>query len=352
MTHGQYTFTAKIMKNPRIKRWVDKSYIDPKWKDESKSPMEMVCLKSTTNFKICGNSATVPQMGGARTPNVILTGSEPESFVKEVTFSQKDKEKRSTTESWLRYMVQHDNINFKDFFTISFHKPTKDLVKQYLQIKHIKNVILDFLYKNSRPDNKVRIWFFVEKEGMFFRQGKNGDLDLMFGGDLHIHFLIENIEDPIKWFRKKSRNITINNKRLLQFHLREPVDIDGKDKPKRTLSLQDLMNEALINHLKNKIVEMPRSKDGIIRKEIGDIRKRLHYVNKSLSSVEFDKWEHIDFEHSDISQCPLNKEQSSLHTYRDVKPALNLRIEENDIINHPKNLKFKKKDEANITNIC
>ena len=306
------------MKNPPVKTWVDKSYIDPNWKDESNSPMEMVCLKSRTKSN---NSVKFPQIGGARTPNVILTGSEPESFVKEVTFSLRDKEKRSTTESWLKYMVQHDNIRFKDFFTISFHKPTNDVVKQYLQIKHIKNVILDFLYKNSRPENRVRIWFFVEKEGMFFRQGKNGDLEVMYGGDLHIHFLIENIEDPVRWFRKKSRNITIKNKRLLQFHLREPVDIDGKDKPLRPLSLQDLMNEALINHLKNKIVEMPRSKDGIIRKQIGDIRKRLHYVNKSLSSVEFDKWEHIDFEHSDISQCPLNKPRTNLNRYRDDKPT-------------------------------
>ena len=42
-------------------------------------------------------------------------------------------------------------------------------------------------------------------------------------------------------------------------------------------------------------------------KDKKDIKKRIHYSNKSLSSFEFDRWEHIDFLASDLSYCPIKK---------------------------------------------
>ena len=35
-------------------------------------------------------------------------------------------------------------------------------------------------------------------------------------------------------------------------------------------------------------------------KKIGDFETRLHYVNKSLDKLDFDGWEHIDIENSDL----------------------------------------------------
>ena len=33
---------------------------------------------------------------------------------------------------------------------------------------------------------------------------------------------------------------------------------------------------------------------------IGDIEKRIQYLNKSLDSMDFDEWEHIDHQNSDL----------------------------------------------------
>jgi len=35
-------------------------------------------------------------------------------------------------------------------------------------------------------------------------------------------------------------------------------------------------------------------------RRVGDIQKRIQYVNKSLNTLDFDKWEHIDFQNSDL----------------------------------------------------
>jgi len=60
------------------------------------------------------------------------------------------------------------------------------------------------------------------------------------------------------------------------------------------------MRETLINHLQKNIWRCPKSNQGVDIRDFGEIKKRVHYVNKSLSSVEFDKWEHIDFSNSDL----------------------------------------------------
>ena len=208
--------------------------------------------------------------------------------------------KRWSTESWLRDLIEQENFQFKDFLNISFHNPNKDVVDQYLDNKHIRNVILDFYYKNQRPKDKIRLWFFTERESMFFRQGKNQHLDVIKGGNLHIHILMERV-DPDWWLKRNNRKIGINKRTIRRL-------LDGE------CSTLDVMREALTNHLRHKVWRFPKSYQGADIRDIGEIKKRVHYVNKALSSVEFDKWEHIDFENSDLPICPLRKPKLHIHS--------------------------------------
>ncbi len=253
--------TSTLMKSPVKKRT-----------DESTLPMEMVCPKINDNLKDTENSA-----------------------LRHLPHS-----KRWSTETWLKGLIEQENLDFKDFISISFHNPNKDVVDQYLDNDHIKNVILDFFYKNSKPDNRIRLWFFIERESMFFRQAKNQHLELVQGGDLHIHILMERV-DLDWWLKGKNRNITLKKKTLYNV-------MTGN------FTRLELMRETLINHIKDKVWRCPKSKQGVDIRDSGKIKKRIHYVNKSLSSVEFDKWEHIDFANSDLPICPVNKPKALIHS--------------------------------------
>ena len=214
----------------------------------------------------------------------------------------KNSTKRWSTERWLKTMSEQENFEFKDFITISYRHPRKDIIDQYFDNAHIKRVILDFFYPNRKPTNRIRLWIFAERQEMFFRQGKNPHLELIKGGDLHTHILMERI-DPQKWITSRNRKITINKSSLNALFRGE-------------YSIEELMNESLINHLKRNIWRVGKSNQSIDIRDIKDHKKRIHYTNKSLSSFEFDKWEHIDFENSDLNICPIKKPKIYLNTNR------------------------------------
>ena len=124
----------------KCKTWTDESLKDPNFKKKLINPKGKVC---------------------------------PELKVIRFDTERKRPHKRWSTERWLEEMIREFDINFQDFITISFHQPNKDIVDQSLLGKHIKKVILDFFYKKNKPINMINIWIFIEREGMFFRQGKN-----------------------------------------------------------------------------------------------------------------------------------------------------------------------------------
>ena len=125
----------------------------------------------------------------------------------------KNSTKRWSTERWLKTMTEQENLEFKDFISISYRHPRKDIIDQYFDNAHIKRVILDFFYPNKKPINRIRLWIFAERQEMFFRQGKNSHLELIKGGDLHTHIMMEGI-DPQKWITSRNRKITINKSSL------------------------------------------------------------------------------------------------------------------------------------------
>ena len=245
----------------KCKTWTDESLKDPNFKEKLINPKGKVC---------------------------------PELKVIRFDTERKRPHKRWSTERWLEEMTREFDINFQDFITISFHKPNKDIVDQSLLGKHIKKVILDFFYKKNKPINMINIWIFVEREGMFFRQGKNLEKEPIFNGQLHLHILLERV-DLDWWFSTKNRDITIKKSHLHNFF---------KDNfPTKS----ELMRESLMNHLKRYVNTIGSSKQAVDIKDSGETKKRIHYVNKALSSVEFDKWEHIDFLNSDLPCCPVKR---------------------------------------------
>ena len=73
--------------------------------------------------------------------------------------------KRKTTEAWLKGLAKERGFKFRYFLTLSFYKPQRCIINQYLDNEHIKKVILDFFYPNKKPKNRIRFWLFVENVG-------------------------------------------------------------------------------------------------------------------------------------------------------------------------------------------
>lgn len=179
--------------------------------------------------------------------------------------------KRKTTEEWLQEIIDEERLRFRYFITLSFNRAQRCEISQYLDNRHIKRVILDFFYPNKKPENRIKIWFFVEKH---------------LSGSLHLHILLEGM-DGLTWLRKNNRRISLSKKTLFNIVARD-------------FSMDDVITEALTNHLQSYVRRLGTGRQSVDMRSIGNIRQRVHYVNKSLSSLDFDKWEHIDFQNSDL----------------------------------------------------
>ena len=179
--------------------------------------------------------------------------------------------KRKTTESWLKGLVKERGFKFRYFLTLSFYKPQRCIINQYLDNEHIKKVILDFFYTNKKPKNRIRFWLFVEKHK---------------DGDLHLHVLMEGM-DEMEWLSKRNRKISIRKTTILDV-------IQGKQ------SIGEMMLESLAHHMKRWVFRLGHGKQSFNAKDIGVVDWRIEYLNKSLDSWDFNGWEHIDVRNSDM----------------------------------------------------
>ena len=194
--------------------------------------------------------------------------------------------KRWSTEYWLRNLVVQKDFQFKYFITFSFYKAQAHIINQYLENRFIKKVILDFFYPNGRkPKDRMRIWFFNEKEGMF-KNVDDFEKEKLNDGKLHLHILMECV-DGLSWLMKNNRKITIRKSTIFDMIAGDYV-------------MDDVIIEALTNHLQAHIRRLGKSKQSMVSELIKNIDKRVHYCNKSLDSLNFNKWEHIDLENSDL----------------------------------------------------
>ena len=76
--------------------------------------------------------------------------------------------------------------------------------------------------------------------------------------------------------------------------------------------IEDVGTQALTNHLKEWVNKLGRGKKSTKIESIGEVEQRVHYLNKSLDYPslpdieDFNNWEHIDVENSDLSDKSIS----------------------------------------------
>lgn len=189
---------------------------------------------------------------------------------------QQQPNEHSLTVQYLQQCINSHDIDFKYFMTLSYYSPVYtmgDMVKEH---KHIKNVILKYFYNNIPKDRK-RLWFFME------RHSSNA---------YHSHVLIEGIDDLIR--NRFGYDSTTNSNIIL--HTADKMD--------------SVILDGLERHMRKHVKRLGRGSDAVDIRCVGDIEKRLGYVNKEMRNgirdialqgwTEKGLWDHIDIYNSDM----------------------------------------------------
>jgi len=189
---------------------------------------------------------------------------------------QQQPNEHSLTVQFLSECIKSQDIDFKFFMTLSYYSPVYTMGDMVKEQKHIKNVILKYFYNNI-PKDRMRLWFFMERHSSLA---------------YHSHILIEGIDDIIR--NRFGYDSTANSNIIL--HTTDKMDSEILD--------------GLERHLKKYVKRLGTGGDAVDIRCVGDIEKRLGYVNKEMCNgirdialegrTEKGLWDHIDIYNSDM----------------------------------------------------
>ena len=190
---------------------------------------------------------------------------------------QQQPNEHSLTVQFLSECIDKHAIDFRYFMTLSYYSPVYTMGDMVKEQKHIKNVILKYFYNNI-PKDRMRLWFFMERHSSLA---------------YHSHILIEGIDDIIR--NRFGYDSTVNSNIIL--HTTDKMD--------------SVILDGLERHMKKYVKRLGTGGDAVDIRDIGDIEKRLGYVNKEMRNgirdiaqegrTEKGLWDHIDIQNSDMA---------------------------------------------------
>jgi hypothetical protein len=196
---------------------------------------------------------------------------------------QQQPNEHDVTVQFLKERIAEQDIQFKYFITMSYYSPVYTIGDMIKENKHVKMVMLKYFYNNI-PNNKIRIWFFIEKHA---------------SSAYHSHILMEGLDDRIR-DRYCERNSILFIPTGSTDNIIKYTDED----------LDEEIMDGLRVHLQKKVQRLGKGSGSLDIRDAGEIDRRLGYVNKTMRSgiSEFalegytDKglWDHIDWMNSDM----------------------------------------------------
>lgn len=196
---------------------------------------------------------------------------------------QQQPNEHDVTVQFLKERIAECDIQFKYFITMSYYSPVYTIGDMIKENKHVKMVMLKYFYNNI-PSNRIRIWFFIEKHA---------------SSAYHSHILMEGLDDRIR-DRYCERNSILFIPTGSTDNIIKYTDED----------LDEEIMDGLRVHLQEKVQRLGKGSGSLDIRDIGDLTKRLGYVNKEMryginelaleGYTDKGLWDHIDWMNSDM----------------------------------------------------
>lgn len=206
-----------------------------------------------------------------------------ENYMRKKLLLQQQPNEHDVTVQFLQSKIESQDIQFKYFITLSYYVSIDDMTYMIKTHKHVKKVILKYLYNNI-PKDRIRIWFFMETHK---------------SGSYHSHILMEGLDDRIRMRYCNRNNIfftpTGSTDNIIKY-------TDG--------NLDEEIMDGLRAHLQENVDTLGKGSGAVDIRDVGDIDRRLGYVNKEMryGINEMSMRGYSDkglYDHIDIDNCDM-----------------------------------------------
>lgn len=205
------------------------------------------------------------------------------SYMRKKLSLQQQPNEHDVTVQFLKERIAEQDIQFKYFITMSYYSPVYTIGDMIKENKHVKMVMLKYFYNNI-PSNRIRIWIFIEKHA---------------SSAYHSHILMEGLDDRIR-MRYCERNDILFIPNGITDNIIKYTDEN----------LDEEIMDGLRVHLQENVKRLGKGSGAVDIREIGDIDRRLGYVNKEMryginelaleGYTDKGLWDHIDWMNSDM----------------------------------------------------